>query len=410
MTKSDGTEDALTVLLQALQNYSLEDDRNGEELKAMREYLETMINVYYLQDGIGKFARYQWDPQFGTTNLFNEHFPFEYLSMMYASDDPKELFSENTKYLRLVIYGNVEAQIMDGEKLLKTVLKDGTELVDGVEAPDSLPDVEYSREKMVITLPADRSYKILIQSKSDLPQTVTYTGLLFSGNTVRAEADDLYSFLMSSGETAAIITSSNGKAIEPEGSSYTDVSEYINTIYSPTTAMRLENNSVMHLTISGLVNKLLLILVFLLLQLIVYIILEIIRKKKKEKRNPVVSLIWHSVNVYVFAILELAMWYFMPVLTIARFIPGILVFITLVIYALKGYLENKKNLKAFFVIIAVLAVYAILDSLFIGGFAIWKAVMKLVIYALFIAAIYVFIWRNQKIEKPGTEAAGSELH
>lgn len=399
MTKSDGTQDALTVLLQALQSYSLEDDRNGEELKAMREYLETLINIYYLQDRIGKFHRTQWDPQFGTTNLFNEHFPFEYLSMMLASDDPEALFSENTKYVRLVIYGNVDAQILEGDRLLKTVLQDGTELVDGVESPESLPDVEYSDEKMVITLPADQSYTILICSKAKLPQTVTYTGLLFSGNTVRAEADDIYSFLMNNGETATIITSSNGRAIEPDGSSYTDVSEYIGTIYSPTTAMRLENNSIMHLTISGLVNKILLILVFLLVQLIVYIILEIIRKKKNKKRNAIVAFIWHAVNAAVFAILELAMWYFVPILTIAKFIPGFLVFIVIAVYGLKGYLETKKNLKALLIFMAALAVYEILDSMLIGDFATWKALMMLVIYALFMINAYIFLWGHYKEDK-----------
>lgn len=400
MTKNEGTQDALTVLLQALQSYSLENHRHIDELRAMIEYLETIINIYYLQGGIEEFPRYQWDPQFGTTNLFNDHFPFEYLSMMLASDDPERLFSENTEYVRLVIYGVVDADITDDGEVLKTVLKDGTELVDGVEDPESLPDVEYSKEKLVITLPADKSYTVVIRSRSDLPQTVTYTGLLYSGNTVRAKADDLYSFLMSSGETATITTASNGRAIEPDSSSYTDVSNYIGTIYSPTTAMRLENNSVMRLTISGFVNKILLILVVLIVELIVYLILEVIRKKKNRKRNAVAAFIWHLVNVIIFAILELAMWYFIPVLTIAKFIPGFLAFVIIAIYAVKGYRENgRRNLKTLVIYLAALAVYEILDSLFIGDFTTWKALMMLIIYTLFMNAGFIFLWRKPKEQK-----------
>ena len=401
LTRDDGTKDALLVLLEALERYSVDEEQHGEELKALRDYLGTLINIYYLQDGIGKLPANQWDPQFGTTNLFNEHFPYEYMSMMYASDDPDELFSENTRYVRLVIYGKAEAQIMSGDRVLKTVRADGTELVDGVEAPASLPDVECSNEKIVITLPADRSFTVSIKSKAFLPQTVTYTGLVFSGDTVRAQADDLYAFFMSCGQTARITTASNGRAIEPEGSDHTDVSEYIGTIYSPTTAMRLENNSVVHLTISGLVNKLLLIIVFLLVQAIVSIICTIVRRKKQRKRNTSVALIWHSVNAAVFAILELAMWYFVPILTVAKFIPAILVFLVIVIYAWKGYRENEKRFRSFLIPTAALAVFDIIESMLIGDFTTLKALIILVVYAGFLCAVHFFLWTGKKHEQPG---------
>ena len=397
MTQDEGTQDALQVLLEALQRYSLQNDHHGEELKAMRDYVGILINVYYLQDGIGRLPVNQWDPQFGTANLFNEHLPFEYLAMMFASDDPQELFSENTKYVRLVIYGNVDAQILDGDRILKTILADGRELVDGAEAPDSLPDVDCANEKIVITLPANRSYTVSIKSRSALPQTVTYTGLLFSGNTVRAEADDLYSYLMNSGDTAIITTSIHGKAIEPAGSDHTDVSLYINTIYSPTTAMRLENNSVLHLTISGLVNKILFIAVLLLAQMILSIVLSVIRRKTHRKKNVVVAFIWHSVIAAVFAILELALWYFIPILPLAKLIPGILVFIVIVVYALKGYRMKRKGLIAFFILAGTLAGYDILESLLIGDFAVWKGAIMLMVYAGFMIAAYYVLWRKRVV-------------
>ena len=400
MTQDDGTMDALQILLEALQSFSLEDEQHGDELKAMRDYLGTLINIYYLQDGIGQLPADQWDPQFGTVNLFNEHLPFEYLAMMFASDDPEEVFSENTRYLRLVIYGKTDTEIRDGDTLLKTVLVNGKEMVDGREDPESPPDVDYSSEKTVITLPADRSFRISIKSKAFLPQTVTYTGLLFSGDTVRAEADDLYSYLMSNGGTATIITSSNGRAIEPESSDHTDVSAYIDTIYSPTTAMRLENNSVMHLTISGLVNKILFILVLLLIGGIVAIVLAVIRKKKHRKRNTLVALIWHCVIAAVFTVFELAMWYFVPILPLAKLIPAILVFLTIIIYAHKGYRVNKKRIKGFLIITGALAVFDIVESLIIGDFAIWKCILMLVVYAGFMLAAYHFLWKGNKEDAP----------
>ena len=35
----------------------------------------------------------------------------EYLSLMYASEDPGEIFSENTEYIRLVVYAGFMAVI-----------------------------------------------------------------------------------------------------------------------------------------------------------------------------------------------------------------------------------------------------------------------------------------------------------
>ena len=391
--KSDGTMDALQILLKALQQYSTDDPVAGEELKALRDYVGTLIETYILQKGLEKLPPEQWDPDNGILNLFNAHIPFEYLSLMYASEDPGEIFSENTEYIRLVVYADAGITISDDAGILKEIHADGTEWKDGIKDPYSQPDTDCYEDKVVITLPADQSYLVTVTSKAGLPQTISYTGLRFSGDTVRAQTDDLYSYLMKNGDTAQIRTSINGKAIEPSGSDHTDVSAFTDLIYSPTTAMRLEHNRVVHLTISGLVNRLLLIIVVLVLQMIASIILMIIRKKKGRKRNKVVALVWHGVIAALFAILEVAMWYFAPVLTIAKMIPGTLVFIVLLVYAVKGCRTESKKWKACWIIIGALAAYMILESLLIGDFTVLKGILLLVVYAGFMAVIYKVLWQ-----------------
>ena len=406
LTRDEGTGDALLVLLEALERFSVETDEHGEELKALRDYLGTLINYYYLQDGIGKLPADQWDQELGVANLFNEHFASEYLAMMCASDDPAELFSDQTAYIRLVIYGKADAEILCDGRLLKTILADGTELVDGREAPDAPPYALCSDKKTVITLPADRRFTVSVRSKSFLPQTLTYTGLLFSGDTMRAKADDLYSCLMYYGNTALITTSADGRAIEAESSDYTDISEYVEAIYSPTTAMRLENNSMVHMTISGLVNRLLLILVILLAELIVSVVLRAVRKKKGRKRNVTAALAVHGLNLALFTVLELAMWYFVPILTIAKFIPGLLAFLVLAVYAVKGYREYSRDLKALLILIGAPAAYLILESLLAGDFAVWKGILLAVVYAGFLLASHHFLWREA--QAPAPEPPGAE--
>ena len=400
MTSGDGTMDALTVLLEALKQYSAEDKSAGEELKALRDYLGTLLNKYLLQGKLDDLPAQQWDPQFGIENLFNGHNPFEYFSMMYASDDPDELFSDSTDYIKLIVYADADLiTIYDGDKVVKEITEDGREMVDGVEDPFSYPDAEYYDNKAVITLPADHSMKVSVRSGASIPQTVSYTGLLFSGNSVKATPDDMYSYLVSSGDTVDIVTSEEGRAIEPTGSDYMDVSFFADTIYSPTTAMRLENNSVVHLTISGLVNRLLLLIVILVVQGIVSLILTIIRKVKHKKRNRVVALVWHTVIAALFAILEVAMWYFVPVLPIIKMITGILVFIVIAIYAWKGCHTFSKKWKLFWLLIAALAFYLILESMLIGDFTVVKAILLLVVYAAAIACAFILLWKDRKEEK-----------
>ena len=392
MTSSEDTTNALDVLLRALQKYGENDTQHGEELKAMRDYIGTLLNTYVLQDGLNQLPASEWDPEFGAYNFFNDHFPFEYIAMMFSSDDPDQVFSNNTRYVRIVIYGKVDVRILDGTQVIKTVLANGTELVNGVESPSSMPDVVYSKNKVVITLPADRSYNISVQSKSVFPQTITYTGLIFSGDTVMAQSDDLYSYLMTYRQSATIRTSSNGKAIEPEGSDFTDVSLYVESIYSPTTAMKLEHNNVIHLTISGLVNRILIILAVMILQAVASLVLTIIRIVRHRKRKPVVALIWHCAVASMFIVLELSLWYFVPVLTLAKFIPAILVYLVLVIYAIKGYRTNRRNLKVFFILVGALTAYLILESLLAGDFAIWKAILLTGAYVAFIVLAFKYLW------------------
>ena len=402
LSKSDETMDALTVLLKALTYYGRHDKEHGMELKALQRYLSSLLGEF-LKGSLADMPPEMWDPQFGIANLFHAHYPFEYLAMMFASDDPAALFSENTDYIRLVIYGIVDAEIMDGDNVLKTVTSDGKELVDGKEEPFSFPDVNCLQDKMVITLPADHSIQVKITSRSALPQTITYTGLLYTGHTVKAQADDFYSYLMSDGETATIVTSTDGRAIEPEESDYIEVSSILEPFYSPTTAMRLENNEVVRMTVSGLVNKLMIIIVFLILQMIASIILAIIRVKKKRKRNMTVAFIWHFVIAFIFAILEVAMWYFIPHITLARFIPAVVVCIVLIVYALKGYRYHKKGLKTFFILTGALVVYEILTSLLIGDFTFNKGLVELIAYIVFTVLIYLLMWRRKKPKEPKSE-------
>ena len=404
MTDGEGKKDAIKVLLKALRQYRTDDPDAKKELRAMREYLNTLVDVYYIEGGLKSLPPDRWDPSFGTANLFNGHFAFEYLAMLYASDDPEELFSDYMEYVRIIVYGNTDISISDGNDVIKEILSDGTELVNGVEDPYSFPDAEWSEGKVMITLPADQSYEITIRSMSDLPQTISYTGILFSGHTVRAKMDNLYSYLMNKGETAVIRTCAGTGAIEPDSSDHTDISFFTDTIYSPTTAMRIENNSVDRFTIAGWGNRVLLILLLLVLQLIASVILLIVRRKGKKRKYIRISYFWHAANVVLFSLLSAALWCFAPEKQLTKVTAEILVCIVIVVYALKGCLQENGNWKLFWILTAMLAGFLVLENLLLGEYAAWKSILVIIIYLGFLTAAflmnYKFLqWRTNERHK-----------
>ena len=393
MSKNGGTGDALKVLLETLQRYEMQHRGSNRELKQLLDYLITLIDVQHFQNRAA-LPPDQWNPDLGSLNLFHAHLATEYVAKMFASDDPGELYSDSLDYIRLMVYGDADITIMDGSTVLKQILADGTELAGGVPAPNSFPDARWSEGKTVITLPADRSLTVKIESKAALPQTVTCTGFRASGRTVRAKVDRVYSYLLNAGETAVIRTAADGGVIEADSAGQTDVSVMVEPLYSPTTAMRLENNQVLNITISGFTNWILLLTVVLLLQLIISLILLLFRRMRNRKRNKTAALIWHAACAVVFAILEGAMWYLFPHLPMIRMIPGILAFAAIVLYALKGCLSVSHDWKAFRIFLGVLTACMVLQSLLLGDYTTGKAMLLIVFYILATAAACMILWRK----------------
>ena len=390
----EGAKDALYVLLETLQRYERTHKGSNAELKQMLDYLITLIEVQHFRRSDDVLPPGQWDPELGGKNLFHTHMAFEYVSKMFASDDPGELFSDNLDYILLIIYGNADITILDGDDVLKQVLSDGTELVDGAASTFSYPNTSWSEGKVTITLPANRSFTVKVESRSSLPQTITYTGYRASARTVRAEADNVYSLLMNDRETAIIRTSDNGSVIEPDSSDYMNISVMVGPLYSPTNAMRLENNQIMNVTISGFANRILLLAIIMIVQLILSIILLFFRKKRDRKRNKIVAFIWHACCVGVFAILEGAMWYLFPNLPWIRMIPGLLAFAVIVLYALKGCFSESHRWKSFWIFIFIMAACMTLQGMLFGDYTTRKAMLLILYYMAGMIIACIVLWNR----------------
>jgi len=83
-----------------------------------------------------------------------------------------------------------------------------------------------------------------------------------------------------------------------------------------------------------------------------------------------------------------------PVLTIAKMIPGTLVYVVILVFAAKGCRAGSRNRKVFWILVGSLAVYEILESLLNGDFNVLKADLLLLVYALYMAVAYVCLWKQ----------------
>ena len=108
-------------------------------------------------------------------NLVHEHTADVYLSWMFSTDDPNELYSDKTQYLRVIITGDVDVAIFGNDRyrgLVKCVLADGEEsesfFYDGKahDIADNAPDIfmDRSHGQTIIVLPKDATYDIVIKS------------------------------------------------------------------------------------------------------------------------------------------------------------------------------------------------------------------------------------------------------
>ena len=397
---SERTDSSLEVLQSALQNFTAESKEQEAELTELQDYLETLINYHVLQGTTNDLPPHLWDQTLGLQNFFVEHFAFRYLSAMYASDDPEELFSRNTAFIRLVIYGDADAEIYDGDMLIRAVSPDETEDAAGAKIyAVTYPRVVCSGKKTAISLSADRSYTVKVKSRSPIPQILAYSGNLYSGDTFRAKTDPAYLCAMRHGGTVRIVTSTDGKVIDPAKSDHILVSNTLGRSYSPTVAIAIEENKIPHLTVNGVLTFLMYMLLFLLVQAIASIYISFRRKKKETERNTAVTTVWHAVNVFLFTFCELSMWYFVPTIPLLKGIFMILVLLVLLVYAWKLYrkINRPEAFRKFLIYAAALAVFGLLNACFAGKISAVKAVILVLIYIAFLLAAFL-LFRKRRSE------------
>ena len=186
----------ISCLMEMASDRELINENNQKEANSMLTYLAYTISGLASKTSV--IAKYRNDNATFLGNLAREHTPEVYLAWLFSTDDPVELFTDNIRYTRLVIDGDVDVAVFQFEPeygMVKCLKSDGTfsdVMTFGgtdYEKLANVPDIFMERVhgEHIILLPKDRSYSIIVYSNKTqkvemhaIPLRVGYTDNEFS--------------------------------------------------------------------------------------------------------------------------------------------------------------------------------------------------------------------------------------
>ena len=400
-----GAEDktiGITSLIDVMLQFSEENPEFSDEIKEMVDFLQQLANTYVLTGNKDQNSTGAWDTELGMVNLFNEHLPYKYIARLFASDDPNEIYSENTEYTRLTIYGKVDIQILNDGILVESVESDGTIRDFYADKYYKMPDVRFSNTSYestnmyVLTLPADTEWDIYVSG--DSIQSLGYINSAMSAETTKAELSDYYVIDMEADQLYEILIEYGKVVQDEETSTYTSsIFSYANVEYSPTAAMLHENSFKSYITIQDVMGISLLLLALVVFEILLSIILAIIRRIRKKPRKGPIAWAWTLINVAIFTMVEEQIWFYIPAYPIAKAIVKAIVLFLIIGILLKGWKKYRTTRNRILVPALLLACIAdfILEWLLLGERNSWNIFIPIAVYLWLMVSAW-FVWHDNE--------------
>lgn len=201
----------MTCLMELAGDEELINDSNNSEANSLLTYLAYTAYGYITGSGIE--SRYRSENATAKGNLAREHTAEVYLAWVFSTDDPAQLYTDNSSYLRVVINGDVDVAIMSlgNDTLYKCLKSDGTFSdtfdfsVTRTVASDA-PDIFMEREhgEHIILLPKDRTYSIVIHSNKD--QQIAIHAIALTVGRTNGNFSKVYYADMAEGEYDVVLS------------------------------------------------------------------------------------------------------------------------------------------------------------------------------------------------------------
>lgn len=400
LIKEDDKTIGITGLIEVMMQFSEVNESYNVEIQEMIEFLQQMANSYVLSGNKEQKSTGAWDTELGMVNLFNEHLPYKYIARLFASDDPNEIYSENTAYTRLAIYGVADIQILKDGMLVESVTADGTVRDFYSDKYYNMPDVRFSKSEYentnmyVLTLPADTQWDIYVSGSRI--QSLGYINSAMSAETTKAELSDYYVINMEAEQLYEILIQYGKVVLNEKTSAYTSsIFSFSDMEYSPSSSMLYENSFKKYITIQEVMSIAFLITALVAFELLLSIILAIVRRVRKKPRRGPIAWAWTLINVAIFAFVEVQIWYYIPAYPIAKAIAKAIVLFMIIGILLKGWkrYRTKRNRILVPALIMACAADFVLEWLYIGERNTWNIFIPLAVYLWLMVSAW-FVWHD----------------
>ena len=405
---ADGSQNnILSLVSRIITSFTPENEQEKQELSDLLDYLEQLANQYVLKGNREQIRAGMWNPNFNITqNLTIEHDPDRYVAWMFLSDDPEEIFGQNTNFREFTIKGKVRLHFYDKNGYMGTVEPDGRITYDD---PDNGPVNESAympafyihsgNNQINIDIPCDKEYVISIESEKE--QTITYYASTHSVSTVRSYISNIYSLDTTTGNYYYLYFGTDGMIWDDSVNTDASVTDAFSgsSLYSPSVIFNLQNINFLHLTIKQIVICLIILIIFAYSELIVCATLAFVRIFQRYPRRSVPTIIMHWINAAIFLALEVGIWYFVPAYPMIQLAAKIISFIFIFSLALVGLTEHftKTNLFITLGILTFMVLSFIFENRLIPNLSLRSVILKSAFYAVLgIAAAVIWIGHTRR--------------
>ncbi len=239
-------------------------DITTSQFKEFYYFLDYLCQVIYTSFRGQKFhpANLYWNPGISIQeNLMHEHYDSAYLSWIFSSDDPEQIYSSVPQYIHYSVLGDVDIELFDSDgNFIERVESSGRISNDpeDVKAPyftgsqsSTYLFAERQGQQTFIILPKDQVFSAVVLSHK--AQEVRFTLIDYSADKVRADMGYVfYENMEPDGFYGEVIEPAIPGSLSEEDLAekrYLDVEPWSNdAIYTPSAVMRLENTDIFHPT------------------------------------------------------------------------------------------------------------------------------------------------------------------
>ena len=391
----------LMLVSRIISTFSPDTPEEKKEISELIDYVQQLINEYVFKGNTEQKEAGMWDASLNVTqNLTNEHDPDKYIAWMFYSDDPEQVFGQNTEFRQFTIKGPVDVLIYDEDGYIETLQSEGKTFQDPSleDRGDSFrPSIftQTGSDQFNLTIPSDRNYILDIKGTDDT--TVTYYATTHSVSSVRSDISKIYTLKVEPGKDYYLYSGTEKGTWVDEINTGAGVSDAFagSAFYSPSVILRLQNINILHLTLQEIILFAALLLLFSYTELIVCATLGVVRTFQGYQRRSVPTILMHFLNAAIFLGIEIAMWYFVPAFPIAKLAAKIVSFLfifTLALVALTEYF-SRRNIIINIGLLVLMVLSCIFENYLLPTVSLRTVLIKIIFYAI-LAAAAAFTWKG----------------